>query len=116
VALLLVLAPAAIAANGDISTFAGNGVDASSGDNGQATSASLRLPISVTQAPDGSVYVADYLAHVVRRISTTGVITTVAGNGTQGFSGDGGQARSAALSEPRDVATQASAPPSALPA
>lgn len=97
-------APAARAAAGDISTFAGNGTSASSGDGGAATSASLISPIGVAYAPNGDVYVADYSANRIRKISPAGVISAVAGTGSAGFSGDGGQATAAQLDAPRDVA------------
>jgi NHL repeat len=103
VAMLLAVAAPAQAAPGDISTFAGTGAAAFAGDGGAATSAALKRPVGVAWLGDGSVLVADYENHRVRRISPSGVISTVAGTGTAGFSGDGGAAASARLAGPTDV-------------
>jgi hypothetical protein len=97
------LAAPAHAAPGDISTFAGTGNAAYAGDGGPAASAALDHPTAVAWLGDGSVLVADYSNNRVRRISPSGVISTVAGTGVQGFSGDGGAATSARLSSPTDV-------------
>jgi NHL repeat len=102
-AAMLCLAAPATAAPGDISTFAGNGTAGFSGDSGPATSAALNQPTGVAWLGDGSVLVADYRNHRIRRISPGGVISTVAGTGTAGFSGDGGPATSARLNSPTDV-------------
>lgn len=94
------VAPAHAAA-GDISTFAGGAF----GDGGAATAAPIPLPTGVAAAPDGSVYIADAESSVVRKVSPSGVITTVAGRpGFGGYSGDGGPATSALLSDPRGLA------------
>jgi uncharacterized protein (TIGR03437 family) len=82
--------------NGVITTFAGNGIVGFSGDNGPATSAELFYPVGVAVDPAGNVYIADADNNRIRKVSN-GVITTVAGNGTRGFSGDGGLATSAQL-------------------
>jgi sugar lactone lactonase YvrE len=97
--------------NGVISTFAGNGYGAGvgpvtggySGDNGQAVSAELDRPSGVAVDAAGSVYIADSGNNVVRLVSN-GLITTVAGNGTLGSSGDNGPAISAQLFQPNSVA------------
>jgi sugar lactone lactonase YvrE len=89
--------------NGVITTVAGHGTAGYSGDGGQATSASLNFPEGVALDSAGNLYIADNSNHRVREVSN-GVITTVAGNGTQGFSGDGGPATSAELTEPLGVA------------
>jgi hypothetical protein len=107
VATLLAFAAPAQAAPGDISTFAGTGAAAFAGDGGTATSAALNNPVGVAWLGDGSVLVADYQNHRVRRISPSGVIRTVAGTGTPGFSGDGGAATGARLNAPTDVAATA---------
>jgi uncharacterized protein (TIGR03437 family) len=83
--------------SGIITTFAGNGNFAWSGDGGPATSAALDAPYGLAVDGAGNVYVADTENAVVRRISAGGTITTVAGNGSLGFSGDGGTATSAEL-------------------
>jgi NHL repeat len=87
-----------------INTFAGTGVAAFSGDNGLATSAALASPFSMATDAAGNIYVADRDNHRIRRIDLTGTITTVAGNGEQGFFGDGGAATSASLNTPTAVA------------
>ena len=87
-----------------INTVAGTGVKAFSGDGGAAISAALANPFSMAADAAGNVYVADRDNHRVRRIDTSGNITTVAGNGEQGFFGDGGLATSASLNTPTAVA------------
>ena len=82
--------------NGVITTVAGNGTLGFSGDNGPATSAQLNIPVGVAVDPAGNLYIADSWNNRIRKVSN-GVITTVAGNGTGGFSGDNGPAVSARL-------------------
>jgi len=90
---------------GVITTFAGNGVAGFSGDGGAATLAALNGPLDVTVAPDGvTLYIADTGNNRVRKVVPDGTITTVAGNGSAGFSGDGGPATQAALNSPSGVA------------
>jgi hypothetical protein len=101
--MLCIVAGPAQAATGDISTFGGTGLGAFGGDGGPAASAALRQPTAVAWLGDGSVLVADYANHRIRRISPSGQISTVAGTGTAGYSGDGGPAKSAHLSWPVDV-------------
>jgi sugar lactone lactonase YvrE len=85
---------------GRISTVAGTGVAGSTGDGGQATSAQIRNPKSVALYGDFLFFTS--LEHKVRRVNlTTGVIRTVAGRGTAGYSGDGGQATAAQLNSPQ---------------
>ncbi|KPJ62653.1 hypothetical protein AMK68_04655, partial [candidate division KD3-62 bacterium DG_56] len=89
---------------GVITTVAGGGAPANGlGDGGPAVAASLDLPTSVAVGPDGSVYVADCSHHRIRKVDPQGVITTVAGTGLQGYSGDGGPATAATLDNPRGV-------------
>src|ERR1035437_473874 len=88
---------------GTISTVAGNGAYRFSGDGGLATGASLQQPTGVAVDSAGNLYFADQLNNRIRRVSG-GTITTVAGNGNQGFSGDGGPATSASISLPFGVA------------
>jgi hypothetical protein len=97
-------APEAIATPDDINTFAGTGTGGFSGDGGPATSAQLQNPGGVAVDASGSLYVADALNHRVRKVDGSGTITTVAGTGIGGFSGDGGQATSAELNYPYGVA------------
>ncbi len=90
---------------GIITTVAGNGEHGYSGDNGHATQAMLASPIAVTCNDDGDLYIADHRNSRIRKVdAATGTITTVAGTGEQGYSGDGGPATQAAISLPRDVA------------
>lgn len=86
-----------VALNGIITTIAGTGVAGYGGDNGPAASALLNYPGGITIDAAGNLYFSDDLNYRVREISTDGTITTVAGNGATGFSGDGGPATSAAL-------------------
>src|SRR5512133_105954 len=89
------------ASPGDIITVAGNGAAIFSGDNGAATSASLNAPYGTTVDSAGNLYIADNANHRIRKVAAgSGIITTVAGNGTQGFAGDNGAATSASLYYP----------------
>jgi RHS repeat-associated protein len=92
--------------NGGITTVAG-GVAGFSGDGGQALYARLNRPTDVAIGPDGSVYIADTNNSRIRRIGPNGIITTVAGNGVSGFSGDGGPAIQASIDYPRGIAVAA---------
>lgn len=87
-----------------IATVAGTGAAGWSGDGGPATEAHLKGPCGVAVGADGSVYVADTLNHRIRKVDPEGVITTVAGSGKRGYSGDGGPATKASLNCPRGVA------------
>jgi uncharacterized protein (TIGR03437 family) len=91
--------------NGVISTFAGNGTDGIAGDLGPAVAAGMRTPVGLAVDPNGSIFIADALAHRVRRVTPNGIITTIAGNGQQGYSGDGGPATLASLSRPFGLTT-----------
>lgn len=93
-----------VAADGTISTYAGNGVGGFSGDGGPATSASIHAPYGLALDPAGNLYIADSQNNRIRRVSSKGIITTVAGTGGSGFSGDGAPATSAQISRPFDVA------------
>src|SRR5215468_2130486 len=86
-----------------IETFAGAGQAGYAGDGGQATKARLDNPFGVARGPDGALYVCDSMNHAIRRIDRNGVITTVAGAGKKGYSGDGGPALEATLNEPYEV-------------
>lgn len=89
--------------NGTITTVAGNGWAGYSGDNGPATSAQLTNPLGVAVDSSGNIYIADYSYNIIRKVDTNGIITTVAGDGTQGYSGNNGAATSAELSGPEGV-------------
>jgi sugar lactone lactonase YvrE len=90
--------------NGIISTVAGNGSLFSSGDGGPAINAGLAYPMGVAVDGAGNIYIADQNAYVIRKVNTAGIISTVAGNGVFGFSGDGGPAANAETSGPYNVA------------
>jgi predicted phage gp36 major capsid-like protein len=92
---------------GTITRVAGTGSFGSSGDDGPATDAELRLPTSVAVTPDGGFLIADMWARVVRLVSASGTITRVAGTGSPGNSGDDGVAVDAELSGPLAVAVTA---------
>ena len=86
-----------------ITTIAGTGAAGYSGDGGAATSATMNFPWNLAVAADGSLYIADLNNNAIRRINA-GTITTVVGNGTQAFAGDGGNASAAELAGPAGVA------------
>ncbi len=90
--------------NGIISTVAGTGTAGYSGDGGMATSANLYRPTALTVDLSGNIYFCDTYNEVVRRISKNGIISTIAGTGTQGYSGNGGAATSAKLYRPYGIA------------
>jgi sugar lactone lactonase YvrE len=90
--------------NGIIRTFAGNGTQGFSGDGGAATNAELNYAGGVAVDSAGNLFIADGSNNRIRRVDTNGIITTVAGNGTAGFAGDGGAATNAQLSGPGRVA------------
>lgn len=93
------------ALTGIISTVAGNGTSSFSGDGGPAISAKLSNPTSVAVDDTGNLYIADCYNNRIRKVSAiTGIITTIAGNGSAGFSGDGGIATAAKLSNPTGIA------------
>jgi RHS repeat-associated protein len=87
-----------------ISTVVGTGVEGYSGDSGSALEAKISKPHGIVVAPDGTTYLSDDLDHVIRKVSPDGTITTVAGTGTEGFSGDGGPAIAAQFRSPMGLA------------
>ena len=92
-------------AAGTIATVAGNGEAGYSGDGGPATRAAFNEPYGIAVDRAGNIYVADRHNHCVRRIDgASGVVTTCAGNGRSGYSGDGGPAARAGLVEPNGLA------------
>ena len=91
-------------ASGTVTSLAGTGEFGYSGDSGPATQAQFDTPGGLVADPAGRVYVADSGNHRVRRIDGSGMITTVAGTGESGYSGDGGSATEATLSSPRALA------------
>lgn len=96
-----------IDSTGKVTTVAGGYASGFAGDNGSAVSAWLNSPSGVAVDAAGNLYIADRDNHRVRKVATTGTITTVAGTGTAGFSGDGASATSAQLNSPVSVAVDA---------
>ena len=94
--------------DGIINTIAGTDTSGYSGDGGPATSAQLDQPFGLAVDSAGNVYIADSNNHRVRRVSPNGIITTVAGTGEIGFSGDRGPATAAKLNMPTRIAVDGS--------
>jgi hypothetical protein len=93
------------ASTGIITTIAGNGTQGYGGDGGAATSASINNPTGVAVDGSGNIYIADFYNNRIRKVTiSTGIISTVAGNGTQGYGGDGSAGTSANLNYPSEVA------------
>jgi RHS repeat-associated protein len=86
-----------------INTIAGTGASGFSGDGGPASQAQLNTPVGVAFGQDGSLYVSDANNERIRKIDRNGIITTIAGTGLAGFSGDGGPASQAQLSTPASL-------------
>ena len=87
-----------------IATVVGTGEKGFSGDGGLATMAKINAPFGVIKGPAGSLYICDTMNHAVRKVNReTGIITTFAGTGRKGYSGDGGPATKAELNEPYEV-------------
>lgn len=93
--------------SGIINTIAGIGSPGTGGDGGPATAASFKGPIGIAVDNAGNVYIGDQVARTIRKINPAGIITKFAGNGTYGYSGDGGPAVSAELSNTWGLATDA---------
>lgn len=92
-------------ATGRTTTIAGSGERGYSGDGGPATAAALNMPHEIQFDADGHLFIVERDSHAVRRVdAVTGVITTVAGTGEAGFSGDGGLAAAAQLNRPHSIA------------
>lgn len=97
-----------VSPDGRLSTAAGSGPLGFSGDGGPATSAALGLVNGLAFDPSGNLYIADASNHRVRKVDTSGIITTFAGNGERGSAGDDGPAKDAQLDSPSGVAVDAS--------
>lgn len=94
--------------DGVISTVAGTGTAGYSGDDVMAIDTQLYHPVRVAVDNSGNLYIAEYYNHRIRKVSKNGMISTVAGNGTQGYSGDGGLAAKAQLNYPAGITTDSS--------
>ncbi len=93
-----------ITADGKLGVIAGDGRQGFAGDGAAATAAELNSPEAVLSDSAGNLYIADTGNHRVRKISVTGIVTTLAGTGTAGNTGDGGPALQAQLRRPRGLA------------
>ncbi len=91
------------AAEWRIATFAGTGVAGFSGDGGPATAAQINEPFGVIRGPDGAIWFCEYSGQRIRRVTAGGIITTVAGNGDRGYTGDGGPALPASFNRPHEL-------------
>ena len=102
--LLFLIWTAPAAAEKKVTTLAGNGVPGYAGNGGPADKAQVNNPYGLTIGPDGALYICEVDNHVVRRLDLeTRILTTVAGNGQAGYSGDGGAATGAMLNQPYEV-------------
>lgn len=100
-AVSFLLSSSAVAAQ--ISTFAGTGVKGYSGDGGPATAAQINDPFGVVRGPDGAIYFCEYGGQVIRKVTADGKISTVAGTGKVGGTGDGGPALEATFNKPHEL-------------
>jgi DNA-binding beta-propeller fold protein YncE len=91
--------------DGSLTVVAGNGDAGFSGDGGPATKAELQVPIDIAFDRSGNLYIADLVNNRVRKVDTHGIITTLAGTGEAGLSGDGWQAASVDVATPTAVTT-----------
>ena len=103
VASFLSCAVAVVAGDWTIRTVAGTGAAGFSGDGGPALAAQLGDPFGVTRGPDGALWFCDYSGQRIRKIARDGTISTVAGNGERGYSGDGGPALQASFNRPHEI-------------
>lgn len=95
-----------VAGNGEVITINPNGTISGNGDNGPAVNANI-VPWDVKVDAAGNLYISDWLNHRIRRVDTAGVITTVAGTGAAGYSGDGGAAADARINAPTGLKVDA---------
>src|SRR5207302_1078813 len=92
-----------VGVNGTITTVAGNGQAGYAGDGGPATQAQFATPVAIASDSAGNLYVTDGGVRV-RKVFVSGLVTTIAGAGTRGYSGDGGLATNAQLNGPTGLA------------
>lgn len=91
------------AADWTIETIAGTGKQGFSGDDGPAIAAGIDNPFGVVRGPDGALYFCEYTGQRIRRIGNDGIISTIAGTGKEGFTGDGGPALEATFNKPHEI-------------
>jgi sugar lactone lactonase YvrE len=96
-----------VGTNGNITTVAGNGTNGYSGDGEMATNAELSNPVGMVVDANGNLFISDIGNNRIRKVGADGIISTIAGNGTPGYSGDGGAATNAELFNPEGVAVDA---------
>src|SRR5687768_739805 len=84
----------------EIHTIVGTGTKGFSGDGGAAVQAQINNPFGLARSPDGALYICDMDNHRIRKVAADGTISTIAGTGERGWSGDGGPALQAKLNEP----------------
>lgn len=102
-ALFVALASFCSAATWTISTVAGTGVRGFSGDGGPATAAEINDPFGVVRGPDGALWFCEYGGQRIRKIARDGTISSVAGTGQVGYTGDGGPALQATFNKPHEI-------------
>lgn len=96
-----------VTTDGIIHTIGGTGEGGYSGDGGPATEAKINAPSAIALDKEGAIYIADFSNHRIRKISTDGIMSTVAGTGVRGYNGDGIPATEAQIGEPCGVAVDA---------
>lgn len=101
--LSLLLVTSSLAAEWTVSTFAGTGKQGFSGDGGPATSAEIDNPFGVIRGPDGAIWFCEYTGQRIRRVAADGTISTIAGTGAKGYTGDGGPALDATFNLPHEI-------------
>ena len=101
--LLLATVTSLSAAEWTISTFAGTGEKGGTGDGGPATAAQIDNPFGVVRGPDGAMWFCEYTGQRIRRVAPDGTISTMAGTGAKGYSGDGGPALKATFNLPHEI-------------
>ncbi len=97
-----------VSTSGIISTIAGTGTEGFSGDGGAATAAELNLPMGVAVDGSGNIYISDSYNNRIRKVNTSGIISTIAGDGTESYSGDGGPATASEMDIPYGILADAS--------
>lgn len=102
-ALAMISVTAGAGAEWKIATFAGTGVEGFGGDGGPAVVAEINDPYGVVRGPDGAIWFCEHNGHRIRRVARDGSISTIAGTGAKGYTGDGGPAREATLNLPHEI-------------
>jgi streptogramin lyase len=99
----LLISTGSARAGWSIETIAGSGKQGFSGDGGPALGAELDNPFGIVRGPDGALYFCEYTGQRIRRIGVDGVLTTIAGTGVSGFTGDGGPALQGTFNKPHEI-------------